>query len=86
MTARPADSVQCLYFSPTGSTRRIVETIAEGTGMQMSVPVSVTTPQDRDCFSGRIDADLLLVLQFSRRVGIDLDLRVLGLSFDGDEQ
>lgn len=61
MTARPVDSVQCLYFSPTGSTRRIVETVAKGTGVPSLVPISVTTPQDRDSFSGQIDGDLLIV-------------------------
>jgi hypothetical protein len=61
MTASPVDSVQCLYLSPTGSTRRIVETAAEGTGIPVRAPVSLTTPQDRDSFSGQIDGDLLIV-------------------------
>jgi ferredoxin len=61
MTAKPVDSVQSLYFSPTGSTRRIVEAIAEGTGVPSLAPISVTTPQDRSSFSGQIDGDLLLV-------------------------
>jgi ferredoxin len=53
--------VQCLYFSPTGSTRRIVETIAAGTGMPSIAPISLTTPRDRDSFSGQIGGDLLIV-------------------------
>ena len=61
MTAKPVDSVQSLFFSPTGSTRRIVEAIAEGTGVPSLVPISVTTPQDRDSFSGQIAGDLLIV-------------------------
>jgi ferredoxin len=61
MTAKPVNSVQTLYFSPTDSTRRIVEAIAGGTGVSSSVPISVTTPQDRDSFSGQIDGDLLIV-------------------------
>ena len=61
MTGSPASSVQSLYFSPTGSTRRIVEAIAEGTGVPSLAPISVTTPQDRDSFSGQIDGDLLIV-------------------------
>jgi ferredoxin len=61
MTARPANLVQSLYFSPTGSTRRIVEAIAGGTGVPSLPPISVTTPHDRDSFSGQIDGDLLIV-------------------------
>jgi ferredoxin len=61
MTTKPVNSVQSLFFSPTGSTRRIVEAIAEGTGVPSLVPISVTTPQDRDSFSGQIAGDLLIV-------------------------
>jgi ferredoxin len=61
MTAKPVNSVQSLFFSPTGSTRRIVEAIAEGTGVPSLAPISVTTPQDRDSFSGQIAGDLLIV-------------------------
>ena len=61
MTSNTVNSVQCLYFSPTGSTRRIVETVAMGTGIHMTTPISITTPQDRDSFSGQIDGDLLIV-------------------------
>jgi ferredoxin len=61
MTTKAVNGVQYLYFSPTGSTRRIVETIAKGTGMPVTAPISVTTPQERDSFSGQIDGDLLIV-------------------------
>lgn len=61
MIATPVDSVQSLYFSPTGSTRRIVEAIAAGTGVPSLAPISVTTPRERDYFSGHIDGDLLIV-------------------------
>jgi ferredoxin len=61
MTAKPVHSVQSLFFSPTGSTRRIVETIAAGTGVPSLAPISVTTPRERDSFSGQIDGDLLIV-------------------------
>ena len=61
MTTKPVNSVQSLFFSPTGSTRRIVEAIAEGTGVPSLAPISVTTPRDRDSFSGQIDGDLLIV-------------------------
>jgi ferredoxin len=61
MTTKAVNSVQHLCFSPTGSTRRIVETVAKGTGMPVTASISVTTPQERDSFSGQIDGDLLIV-------------------------
>ena len=61
MIAEAGISVQCLYFSPTGSTRRVVETVAKGTGMPVLAPISITTPQERDSFSGQSDGDLLIV-------------------------
>jgi ferredoxin len=61
MTNNTINSVQCLFFSPTGSTRRIVETVAKGTGIPVTAPISVTTPHDRNSFSGQIDGDLLIV-------------------------
>jgi len=61
MTTKTVNSVQCLYFSPTGSTRKIVETVAKGTGVPVTAPISITTPGERDSFSGQIDGDLLIV-------------------------
>jgi hypothetical protein len=61
MTIRAAISVQCLYFSPTGSTRRIVETIAEGANIPARASTSITKPRKRDLFSGQIDGDLLII-------------------------
>ena len=53
--------VQCLYFSPTGSTRKIVETVAAGTGMRQVPSVDITTPSQRQLWSGEIEGDLLVV-------------------------
>ena len=61
MSTKTVNSVQCLYFSPTGSTRKIVETVASGMGVPVKTPISITTPQERDSFSGRVDGDLLIV-------------------------
>jgi ferredoxin len=61
MTAKTVRSVQCLYFSPTGNTRKIVETIVNGTGLPAVDPISITTPLERDSFSGQVDGDLLIV-------------------------
>jgi ferredoxin len=61
MENKPVNSVQCLYFSPTGSTRKIIETIASGMGVPVKTPISITTPQERDSFSGQVEGDLLIV-------------------------
>jgi ferredoxin len=61
MTSEAVNSVQCLYFSPTGSTRRIVETVAKGTRLPVIAPISITTPRERNSYSGQIDGDLLIV-------------------------
>ena len=61
MTTRTVSSVQCLYFSPTGSTRKIVDTVSEGMGVPVRTPISITTPQERDSFSGQVEGDLLIV-------------------------
>ncbi len=61
MTKKTMNSVQCLYFSPTGSTRKIVETVAKGMGIPVTVPISITTPRERDSFFGQVDGDLLIV-------------------------
>jgi ferredoxin len=61
MITEAVNSVQCLFFSPTGSTRKVVETVAKGTGMPVLAPISVTTPQERGTFSGQFDGDLLIV-------------------------
>ena len=61
MTTITLNSVQCLYFSPTGSTRKIVETIAKGMGIPVSAPISITTPQERKAFTGQVDGEILIV-------------------------
>ncbi len=59
MTTKTVNNVQCLYFSPTGSTRQIVETVAKGMGIPVTAPISITTPRERDSFGGQVDGDVL---------------------------
>jgi ferredoxin len=61
MATKTLNSVQSLYFSPTGSTRKIVETVAKGMRVPVKTPISITTPQERDLFSGQVEGDLLIV-------------------------
>ena len=61
MKPMKTESVQCLYFSPTGSTRKFVETVAAGTGLRQVPSVDITTPSQRQLWSGEIEGDLLVV-------------------------
>ena len=53
--------IQCLYWSPTGSTRKIVEMVAEKTGLQQKEHINLTRPKVRNQFEGIIEGDLLIV-------------------------
>ena len=55
------NTVQCIYFSPTGTTRRTVKAIAEGTGLRILEPIDITLPAPRESWSGSAEGDLLLV-------------------------
>src|SRR5512143_2578043 len=53
--------VSAVYFSPTGTTRRTVHAIAEGTGMPFS-PEDLTLPERRRNFSRSFAADELVIV------------------------
>jgi len=53
--------IQCVYWSPTGGTRKILESIAENTGLNKKESVDLTRPVVRNQFEGVIEGDLLLV-------------------------
>ena len=61
MATKTVNSVQCLYFSPTGSTSKIVKNVAKGMQIPVKTPISITTPRDRESFSGQLEGDLLIV-------------------------
>jgi len=52
---------QVLYFSPTGSTRKIISKIAENTDLQAATQIDLTLPPQRIPFTGKIDGNLLIV-------------------------
>ena len=54
-------NAQSLYFSPTGGTRKILQKVAEATGLQMEEPIDLTRPTVRGEFSGDVKGGLLLV-------------------------
>jgi flavodoxin len=55
------ETVQCVYFSPTGTTRRTVNAIAEGTGLRVADPIDITLPAPREGWDGSTQGDILLV-------------------------
>jgi ferredoxin len=61
MRSESIGTVQCIYFSPTGSTRKIVETIAAGTGLRQLPSIDITMPSQRAQWSGETDGDLLIL-------------------------
>ena len=54
-------NAQSMYFSPTGGTRKIIQEVAEATGLPMEEPIDLTRPTVRGEFSGDIKGSLLLV-------------------------
>jgi ferredoxin len=54
-------TVQSIYFSPTGTTRRILSTMEEHIGLPLSTNIDLTFPKERDAFTGKVQGDILLV-------------------------
>ena len=54
-------TVQSLYFSPTGNTKRIVEAIAKGIGLQTANSIDLTLPGPRESWSGAVKGNLLII-------------------------
>ena len=61
MTSNCIETVQCVYFSPTGTTRKTVETIAEGTGLRIADPIDITLPAPREEWDGSTQGAILVV-------------------------
>jgi len=54
-------TVQCIYYSASRTTQKILDKIAEGTGMKVLPPVDITNPKTRRDFDGKIEGDLVIV-------------------------
>jgi ferredoxin len=53
--------IQSLYFSPTGTTRRILSTIEKHTGLPSTSQIDLTLPKQRESFAGKVQGDVILV-------------------------
>lgn len=54
-------TVQCIYYSASRTTQKILDKIAEGTGMKVLPPVDITNPKIRKAFDGKMDGDLIII-------------------------
>ena len=54
-------TVQNIYYSASRTTQKILDKVAEGTGMKVLPPVDLTNPKTRKSFDGKMDGDLVLV-------------------------
>ncbi len=54
-------TVQCVYYSASRTTQKILDKVAEGTGMKVLPPVDITSRKTREGFDGSVEGDLVLV-------------------------
>jgi ferredoxin len=54
-------SVQALYFSPTGGTQKILSTIAKSIDLDEKPPINLTLLKSREAFTGEVAGDIVLV-------------------------
>lgn len=53
--------VQCIYYSASRTTQKVLDKVAEGTGMTVLSPIDLTNAKVRKSFDGKMDGDLILV-------------------------
>ena len=53
--------IQSLYFSPTGTTRKILSTIEEHTGLPAASQNDLTLLTQRELFAGKVQGEIILV-------------------------
>jgi len=54
-------TVQCVYYSATRTTQKILNRVAMGTGMKLLEPVDLTNAKTRNEFDGKVEGDLVIV-------------------------
>lgn len=55
------ETVQSIYFSPTGTTKKILTTIEANITIQPVPQIDLTLPIQRDSFTGYVEGNLLLI-------------------------
>jgi len=53
--------IQSLYFSATGTTKKILSAIEEHTSLHSLSPIDITLPKQRESFTGKIEGDVILI-------------------------
>ncbi|MBN1683565.1 4Fe-4S binding protein [Candidatus Bathyarchaeota archaeon] len=54
-------TIQSIVFSPTGTTRQIVDRVSKSIGVEAVDTIDLTLPKSRDEWTGEVTGDLLLV-------------------------
>ncbi|MCX6642020.1 MAG: 4Fe-4S ferredoxin, partial [Candidatus Bathyarchaeota archaeon] len=54
-------TVQCIYYSASRTTKRILDKVAKSTGLHVLTSIDLTNSKIRSSFDGKIDGDLVLV-------------------------
>ena len=47
--------VQCIYYSASRTTQKVLDKVAEGTGMTVLSPIDLTNAKVRKSFDGKMD-------------------------------
>jgi ferredoxin len=61
MDTDSVETVQSIYFSPTGTTKRILSTIETNTTLQPAPQIDLTLLHQRSAFTGQVEGDLILI-------------------------
>ncbi len=59
-------SLKLIYFSPTGTTRKVIEAIANGVQITAFEHVDLTPPGAVTCASGSVDHSLTISISFDK--------------------
>lgn len=54
-------TVQSIYYSASRTTQKILDKVAEGTGLKVLPSVDITNPKVRKEFTGKLEGDIILV-------------------------
>ena len=81
------DKIYLVYFSPTSTTKKVLQKIAEGTGVSNVIEIDFTLPKNRDGSNLTIDEDALVVFGAPVQMGrIQKDAAAYLKKFKGNGQ
>jgi flavodoxin len=54
-------NVQSIYYSASKTTQKVLDKVAEGTGLKVLPSVDITNPKTRKEFDGKLKGDIIIV-------------------------